>query len=346
MLVLMVEAIRALPCLDLLYALLVVTVFCAVTGGPPPDANALEKAQALWMFEGDDPQLWQLKDNHQHEHPTKAVLKNRRLVFIGDSLTRYQYVNLIHFLHRNSWVQSDFPSIENERQWTSWKSFHLGSASRFGCQEICDCYRDTTIGSYKENRHYHDITANISISMFLWFPPRPIFYAPVPNPSAFSELCADVNKMIAYATNYEPGSSLVRENILSFLRDVVAPMVPDAIIINQGLWSYPELRHNEEFRAEFTSLLKNISNTVVWKKTTSRCIGFDEIDDEGFTSDLQSKGLEVFDTYMLTLGVASQHVDNDPHKSICWDGDSHFNPFVYRELNKQLLKYLGNLLGE
>ena len=61
---------------------------------------------------------------------------------------------------------------------------------------------------------------------------------------------------------------------------------------------------------------------------------------------MQSKGLEVFDTYMLTLGVASQHVDNDPHKSICWDGDSHYNPFVYRELNKQLLKYLGKLLGE
>ena len=134
--------------------------------GSPPSAELIAEATELWSFEGNDSQLWQLKDNREHEHPTKRLMKNKRIVFIGDSLTRYQYANLIHFFHRNSWIQSDFPSVENEKQWTSWKSFHLGSSLRYGCQEICDCYRDTTIGSYKENRHYYDISANISVSFF------------------------------------------------------------------------------------------------------------------------------------------------------------------------------------
>ena len=117
-------------------------------------------------------------------------------------------------------------------------------------------------------------------------------------------------------------------------------MAPDIIIINQGLWSFPELRRNDDYRTEFATALTNITKHVVWKKTTSRCAGDqDEIDDEDFLRDMRHHGIEVFDAYKLTLGVALKHSDDT--KNVCWDRDYHFNPFVYRELNKQLLKFLG-----
>jgi len=37
----------------------------------------------------------------------RQCLRNRRIVFIGDSLTRYQYLNLAHFVARGRWDSDD-----------------------------------------------------------------------------------------------------------------------------------------------------------------------------------------------------------------------------------------------
>ena len=47
----------------------------------------------------------------------KKILKDTRIIFIGDSLTRYQYLNFIHILHTNSWLLSSFPHLELEGNW-------------------------------------------------------------------------------------------------------------------------------------------------------------------------------------------------------------------------------------
>ena len=82
--------------------------------------------------------------------------------------TRYQYLNLIHHLHTNSWSQNSY-DLGNEKLWKGWKNFHQGTNARFGCQEICDGYRiDRTFDKVKENRHYHDFEYNFTISFYFY----------------------------------------------------------------------------------------------------------------------------------------------------------------------------------
>ena len=38
----------------------------------------------------------------------RLQLKNKKIIFIGDSVTRYQYLNLIFFLERKSFLTSFF----------------------------------------------------------------------------------------------------------------------------------------------------------------------------------------------------------------------------------------------
>jgi hypothetical protein len=83
----------------------------------------------------------------------RRCFQDNKVVFIGDSLTRFQYLNLINALHTGSW-QTIRPSIvSGANVWVNWKSFHLSTNVRFGCNEICDCYRDA-VNYFKENRHY------------------------------------------------------------------------------------------------------------------------------------------------------------------------------------------------
>jgi hypothetical protein len=104
----------------------------------------------------------------------KKKLANKNIVFVGDSVTRYQYLNLIQYLHSNSWLPGPKPSVELENEWGGWKSYHRGSNLRFGCLAICDCYRDQTFHSpksfSKENRHYYDFNFNIKLSFYSWTP--------------------------------------------------------------------------------------------------------------------------------------------------------------------------------
>lgn len=70
-----------------------------------------------------------------------SCLQGRHLVFIGDSLTRYQYLNLVFFLTTGEKVSPVAPSNENERQWRDWNHFYDGTNARLQGREICDCHR-------------------------------------------------------------------------------------------------------------------------------------------------------------------------------------------------------------
>ena len=271
-------------------------------------------------------------DRLSHAH-IKYSLSNRRIVFIGDSITRYQYLNLAHYLHTNSWFSSAFPKLENEKEWPSWKSFLLGSSFRFGCKEICNCYRTDNITAdwtidWKENRHFFDEQSNIE----------------PPNTSNFAALCSSAESLHDMLTSYNSGSETAY-NIVDFLDVVIRNKRPDAVIINQGLWEFPALRNNDTYIQSFVASLKNSATEIIWKTTTARCFEFygnTRTDDDVFLEKLRRHGIVVFDAYKLTREVAA--VNNQTAHNVCWD-EMHFQPFVYREINKKLLKFLIDIIG-
>ncbi len=292
------------------------------------------------MWNTDDPVVtnWFINKTQTHRNYGQ-LLENKRIVFIGDSLTRYQYLNLIHYFHTNSWHSSVYPHLEVEGEWSSWKSFHLGSSLRFGCEEICDCYRDNSeIDATKENRHYHNMRLNLSVDAYFWTPERNLNGNIAPKTSDFSKLCSDWHAYSDSFANYASHSNY-SYNILDFLNFVVRDLQPDYLIINQGFWSFPRLRDTSDtsYLRQFVSLAKSVAKRVIWKTTTARCdINDAGMDNPWMVTTLNNLGVEIFDAYIFTHDVAKLNSDKF---HICWDG-VHYFPFVYRELNKMLLDFI------
>lgn len=295
---------------------------------------------SFWNTDDPIPTNWFIKNNRTHEHSNYLqLLENKRVVFVGDSLTRYQYLSLIHYFHTNSWHLSAHPHLEVEGEWSSWKSFHLGSSLRFGCEEICDCYRDSSeIGAWKENRHYRNMRLNLSVDAYLWLPEKNIRGNTAPKTSDFSKLCSDWHTYFDSLANYAPHSSF-SYNILDFLNVEVRDLQPDYLIINQGFWPFPRLRDTSDtsYLRQFVSLAKSVAKRVIWKTTTARCgINDTGVDNPWMVATLKNLGVEIFDAFMFTHEVAKLNGDKF---HVCWDA-LHFMPFVYRELNKMLLDFI------
>jgi len=100
-----------------------------------------------------------------------------RVVMMGDSLTRFQYLDLAYFLKHGVWqwqslnetrenatnasLYRDFSSAKNFN--SSWGNFYAATKSMLTPHEECDCFRKDTRGwnprfaeRIIENRYYRD----------------------------------------------------------------------------------------------------------------------------------------------------------------------------------------------
>lgn len=77
-------------------------------------------------------------------------LRGRRLMFVGDSVARYEFLALASFLVHGTW---DHPLVLGKHDdgastilfadsWPSWPSYFEGSTAHLGPDSICDCYRN------------------------------------------------------------------------------------------------------------------------------------------------------------------------------------------------------------
>jgi hypothetical protein len=102
--------------------------------------------------------------NLQPEQP-----RNLRLVFLGDSLTRYQYLSLAYFLRHGQWFDPDI-SVHNLVDAHSfhhplhpdddWNEFFLQSNRMLYPMEVCDCLRSRNGEILVERRYFYDSVNN------------------------------------------------------------------------------------------------------------------------------------------------------------------------------------------
>jgi hypothetical protein len=92
-------------------------------------------------------------------------LQNKRVVFIGDSISRYQYLSLVYSLSTGHFLNmSLMPNPVVEKSWASWHEFYAHTTEMLAPFEYCDCFRDTyRPWKQNENRYYFDNVHNISI---------------------------------------------------------------------------------------------------------------------------------------------------------------------------------------
>ncbi|RYH05877.1 hypothetical protein EON65_43605 [archaeon] len=282
--------------------------------------------------------------NYKH-HPLRhglspsymSFLRNKTVVFIGDSLTRYQYLSLALFLHHACW-QDDWglPSLAHERQFSGWLNFFHETNLRLGCAHVCDCVRTEEVRH--ENRYFYHVGLNFSMSVFFFAPDRSTtFYLDHhPTRDEIYKNCVNETSSLAHMMSILHPHNVHRlydiTNITDFIRTEVKAMQPDAVFFNQGIWKPRRFRHTDNLQ-KLAMALKEATRYPFWKVTTAAMVGGPR-DSVDFLHTLKSLDLGIYDTYNLTKGLIPLR------EQVFWDTKYHFTSFVYREANLALLELM------
>ena len=278
-------------------------------------------------------------DGHRVAHCARP---GEHIVFMGDSLTRYQWLALAASFHRRVELSDqEYPSLVKEREWRHWMPFYNGSTDALMPNSRCDCHRTFArpVGSKTvENRYFwmerppsngrggrsgrnaHAARQLLNLSFVQVLTPETIFGHWTPTGANSDERLRE-----GIHPEFAPRW---RMNWLQVMREVVAKLQPPptVLLLNMGLWSGPP---NASYAAELARVAHSIAPRVVWKTTTRmRKSG----PTKWLRTDLVPRRIfrEVFDAARLTRGL----IDRD-----YWD-PRHFQPRVYNNLNAALLRQL------
>lgn len=261
-----------------------------------------------------------------------AILLNRHLVMIGDSLTRYQYMSLVYTLRHGHVVSPNMsPNIVQEKDWAGgWNEYYKSTTNLLKPYEVCDCYRPdggTDSRVWFENHYYHDDSHNITVT----------FISFVGNPVAFSHghiFASEVNDVAVterYPLTYHTEDKWKFDSLSKLVSDYVAhfPTKPSAIILNCGRWDV-HLTDVEVSEIVFSAF--EVVDLFIWKSTTfasgddaAKRANFDRVDNY----------FRAFDVVSIMDTSWTKNLD-DGHR---WDA-MHFREPVYSVLNIQLLDLL------
>lgn len=286
--------------------------------------------------------------NHPARHYDReylSFLRGKTIVFIGDSLTRYQFMSLADYLYRGTWdVDHSLPSLTNSREHADpqWTNYYYESAIRLGCSHVCDCVRmegNGTVTFLHEHIFHYD--ANLDFLMaFHFFSPtmNMTFYQPrLPTRRQLLMGCIDANISIA-SLNFMLASHKVHRSyaplqIGQFISTEVKDLKPSAIFFNQGFWESDSFRHPSNM-ARLAAALLSATPFPFWKATTEQNKG-PPVDNSTFLRDIQSYGFGLYDTFEITKDLRKL-----VGGCVFFDRKRHFVPFVYREANIVLLELL------
>jgi hypothetical protein len=208
-----------------------------------------------------------------------------RLVMLGDSVTRYQFLMLIHFLHTGHWVHDSMrPFLLSDESFGrgDWRAFYSFIETYFEKEYmVCDCFRGNRWEKQKvENQFYRDKGClDNSVSFFAkfgtwgfrgyhtasdingWFQNSIGSY----NDTKLSipeSVYEQANYTYHYPT-YEP-----------FLRNVVAKLEPRprVVVINEGLWTDVNLS-DEAVVIGIRDTIRDLGMVSVYRTTTKTRTG-------------------------------------------------------------------------
>ena len=163
-------------------------------------------------------------------------MRNRRLVFIGDSVTRYQYLDLVYFLTYKRWNRD--LRLVNERQYGNWTEFFESTNGQFNppnrkVNELCECHRTTCCGTWhlNENRKYINEELNAIVWFFTWF-------GDVSVPHGHFDVRKDIQPLECMPSNcheFATNKAWKANSTAEFLYTFALYHRPDHIILNTGL---------------------------------------------------------------------------------------------------------------
>lgn len=252
------------------------------------------------------------------------------LAFIGDSLSRYQYLSLAHFLRYGVFPDpAAHPNFVMESTHKSWMDFFNDTNSALLPFERCDCFRaenrniHALVNRWRENRYFYDPISENSLVFLIkkgW------------HPSTFTWKPGSIHQEPLQYTpqlpQYLPPSQPVEGDWLSLV-DHLAGLNPrpHIVVLNSGLWK-PKHLIQPEIQDKVVQRLKEHNMIGIYKTTTKRLDDPHPKENEQYEKILCRK--------MLCLDSSwTDYVSSD----LYWD-NLHFVEPIYKRLNIQLLQLL------
>ena len=245
----------------------------------------------------------------------KAILalKDKYILMIGDSLTRYQYLSLVYTLrHRRAPAITMFPNL-NENTHGEWIRFFETTNHMLAPYEDCDC--SYYGGRFFEHRRYHDVHTNVSVTYLMYR-------------GFFIEGTNDTNSLFAPEPKAEtaPKWSVGMEK---YLTTMFTPKKVDVVVVNVGFFGF----HESILPEKFITWCQQLSPNVIWKTTTYT-------QDEAKTRNSERDRMDVVDKKMCeTPSIhcmdTSWTIKADA-KLDYWNSN-HFNEPIYSILNDQMI---------
>lgn len=292
-----------------------------------------------WVRGTDQPEL-QLLSCKMHRFSAteaRACLAQRPLILLGDSVTRYQYLSLSHFLEFG-----DFPGTNSNKslhpgitdlllKYGDFVRFFQSSTAVFDGRMQCYCWPGVDRSNAREHRFYK--SAEGASAVFYWMPGYPD--VPLDGLWGFPPFSNSTLSCTPGECDPPDWSLPLPEAIAR----IMSQLKPHTIVLNHGLWhlisgvpAWSLELHDAVMRAANEAVHPQ-GGQAIWKTTSYERQGrvlrdFDNVSVE----QALAHGWLVMDEWALTFPLT--HL-NEPHPAFM--DDTHFAGYVYRELNQVLL---------
>lgn len=262
-----------------------------------------------------------------------------RLVLLGDSITRYQYLSLAYFLRHGKWLNpDDKPNLVNQRSFMKraraqeedkWRVFLNETNQLLRPMEYCDCFRASwpnvkaVDANVMENRYFHDPIRNNSVAYIQAFGnTASAMHGRVMPQDAFRNIgtreFTHVNS--TWQWYYHDWGDAIEH--------YVAQMNVTHVMMNAGLW--PNDFH-EAARESIMNALSKTNLVGIWR--TNTYMTSRELRPSSKSADEAMVGM--FGDNVLDVSWTRKL-----QTRFYWD-DKHFLEPVYRAMNEELLQLVG-----
>jgi hypothetical protein len=309
----------------------------------------------------------------------QSCLAGQHILFVGDSVTRYQFLALAQAVETGLHLAWD-PITEHDDKFGTWANFFAATTERLGGHGVCDCYRPPNDAPQEAlgdgglrawavlgSRYYRNPGARLELTFLEALggsPPASVWH----EPRSFGVDCQKSELGIgalggaagacAKELLCKPGFCSSPPDhvqpVWTAIRDMVARTQPAVIVLNSGLWG---VQWSEAQGGNVELLMGALDwavasggvRTVVWKTTTAQMTGmggsFDAAPlatqrEELVVAAFRGRGWPVLQAANATGPLAAASALSEEVRAQVFVDAVHFTRSVYRGLNELLVSML------